>query len=201
MTCAEQAEAKAKEELSRCNRDTYLSRIKRTSSLIIVFLTINPCEKHAQITYEQGLAICDSLLKQRQEESGTEFVFIGRDCIVGAVAPQFTTSTIDGNVVDKEYFKGKVSVVNFWFITCPPCVAEIPVFNDMVGKFGTEDVNFLAIGRDRKDDVDEFLIEHPWQFDHIANGRTLIEETFRMRWGYPTTFILDKNATIVAVLH
>lgn len=165
-----------------------------------LFFIIVACNPDTPITYEQGLSHCDSLSKQRQEEIKTTFYSVGCDCINGASFPEFTASTMEGKVIDKEYFKGKVSVVNFWFITCPPCVEEIPVLNKVAAEFSNEPVNFLAIGRDWAEDITEFLEDHPWNFDHLA-GRSLIEEKIKMMWGYPMTFVLDKNATIVACFH
>ena len=43
----------------------------------------------------------------------------------GPMFPSFKGSDLEGNAVDESIFKGKVTVVNFWFSTCSPCVAEL----------------------------------------------------------------------------
>jgi len=40
--------------------------------------------------------------------------------------------------------KGKIFVINFWFLECKPCVIEIPELNKIVEKHKSEEVLFLA---------------------------------------------------------
>lgn len=121
-------------------------------------------------------------------------------CATGSVFPKFKSSTINNQVIDKHYFKGKISVVNFWFEGCAPCVAEIPGLHQLVKKYGKDKIHYLAISRDSKAEVMAFLEQHPWDFDHISNGESIIEETFKIPWGYPTTFIVDKKGIVVKAI-
>lgn len=163
----------------------------------LVCLLIFPACTHTEVkTYDEGLNHCDSLLQKSQQESPNQLVFSNRSCIIGSAFPDFMSETIAGEIIGSSYFNGKVSLVNFWFTTCPPCVSEIPDFNHIVEELGTEEFNYLAIGRDSEQDIEEFLSEHPWHFQHIA-GRGLIDDVFKIRWGYPTTFIVDKHGIIV----
>ncbi|MBK9012659.1 MAG: redoxin domain-containing protein [Saprospiraceae bacterium] len=73
----------------------------------------------------------------------------------------------------------------------------MPGFNEIVKKIGTKKVNYLAIGRDDTDRIKEFLGEHPWQFDQVQDGHNLVDNVFNLTWGFPTTFLVDKNGKIV----
>ena len=44
-------------------------------------------------------------------------------------------TTIDGEKYDTTSLKGKVVVLNFWFVDCPPCRKEIPELNKLVKKY------------------------------------------------------------------
>ncbi|MGK0324190.1 MAG: thiol-disulfide isomerase/thioredoxin, partial [Psychroserpens sp.] len=57
---------------------------------------------------------------------------------------------IEGNSHTLESLKGKVVVINFWFINCKPCVAEIPDLNKLKAKFNNKDAVFVAIALDSK---------------------------------------------------
>lgn len=166
------------------------------SGWLVVLLIFAACNPLDVPTYDQGLSRCDSLLRQSRQERPNQFVFSNRNCIIGSAIPDFTAQALSGKTIDVSYFRGKVSIVNFWFTTCPPCVVEIPDFNHIVEELGHKHVNYVAIGRDSEEDILEFLEEHPWHFEHIA-GRTIIDDVFKIKWGYPTTFIVDKHGIIV----
>ncbi len=164
---------------------------------ILAFLMISSCQETKILTYEEGLENCTRIRKEKQKANPNGIVFSRADCITGAQIPEFEGNTIDGKTINKELLKGKLSIINFWFITCPPCVAEIPGLNLIVEKYGTEKINYIAIGRDNVQDIEEFLKVHPWNFEHIPNGNEIIKNNFKIRWGFPTTFLLNKNAEII----
>ena len=92
---------------------------------------------------------------------------------------------------ERTHLEGKPTVINFWFTQCPPCIAEIPLLNQFVDKFGDE-VNFITISFDDKGKIERFLREQDFKFEHIANSRKQIIDLNIS--AYPTTLILDKNA-------
>ena len=45
------------------------------------------------------------------------------------LAPSFFGVTLDGARIDMNALKGKVVVLNLWFINCPNCIQEISLLN------------------------------------------------------------------------
>ncbi|QDW28197.1 TlpA family protein disulfide reductase [Pedobacter sp. KBS0701] len=73
---------------------------------------------------------------------------------------------MNGNKYDLRDSTGKIFVLNFWFINCPPCKSEIPQLNELVAKYkDNKDVVFLAIALDEKYDLKSFL--KSTTFDYI----------------------------------
>lgn len=124
-------------------------------------------------------------------------VLTNPDCMIGASAPEFSSLTLDGKPFTTLSLKGKITVLNFWMISCPPCIAEIPGLNNVLQKYGRENFNFVAIGMDDEKDVQKFLVSNPWSFDHVAAGSSLILDLFYIRWGFPTTFVFDQEGVII----
>ncbi len=91
---------------------------------------------------------------------------------------------------ERNHLEGKPTVINFWFTQCPPCIAEIPLLNDMVEKYGDQ-VNFISISFDDKGKIERFLKKQNFNFEHIVNSRKQISDLKIS--AYPTTLILDKN--------
>ncbi|MEO8172798.1 MAG: TlpA disulfide reductase family protein [Sediminibacterium sp.] len=91
---------------------------------------------------------------------------------------------------------GKVVVLNFWFINCPPCREEIPHLNDMVETFkDNKDVVFIAVALDGKYELQEFLKNTPYNYNVIDNGRYIAQQ-----YGinlFPTHVVLDKQGKVV----
>jgi thiol-disulfide isomerase/thioredoxin len=127
-------------------------------------LSLLACRTKKVFTYEEGLANCNKIKEEKKKENPNQLFYVGPDCMMGAQMPEFEATSMEGVAINKESLKGKVSIINFWFISCPPCVAEIPGFNVIVEKYGKDQINYIAIGRDRKKDIQEFLLEHPKRF-------------------------------------
>ena len=164
---------------------------------LLLIVSFWSCLGKENTTYKEGLLKCQEDTKVRQTQSPNGMAINRRECIIGCKIPELSSQTITGKIVDKNYFKGKSGIINFWFEGCPACVKEIPDLNDLVDKFGREDFYYLAIGRDSKEDIISFLEDHPWKFDQIVNGSDLLYDKFENIWGYPTTLVVDKNGVIV----
>jgi thiol-disulfide isomerase/thioredoxin len=84
----------------------------------------------------------------------------------------FINSTdVTGTLIPAEELKGKIVVINFWFIACPPCRYEIPELNRVAAAYKNDkDVVFLAITIDKKDDVTRFLKVAPFNFRVIPDS-------------------------------
>ena len=79
------------------------------------------------------------------------------DFQVGEVAPDFEATLLDGELLRLSALRGKVVVLNWWAISCAPCVAEIPALTELVRKYERESVEFVAIADNTSPEVVEFL--------------------------------------------
>ncbi|HEX5112016.1 MAG TPA: TlpA disulfide reductase family protein [Saprospiraceae bacterium] len=166
-------------------------------SLTILLISVSSCSYKKDNTYQDGLRSCREKVAQYQIKHPNTPALSAREDIIGYKIPELNTQTINGQKIDQKYFKGKFGIINFWFEGCPPCVKEIPDLNEMADKFGNDNLYYLAIGRDTKEDILLFLQDHPWKFDQIVNGTEVLDGIFENIWGYPTTLIVDRNGVIV----
>ena len=117
----------------------------------------------------------------------------------GQIAPQFITDTIDGETVSLTEFRGKPVVLNFWASWCGPCRVETPHFQRFSEEMG-DAITVIGVNQQERPEkiepfIDEFGVTYPIWLD--LNGR--ISQTYEI-FGLPTTYILDQNGVIVAIL-
>lgn len=111
-----------------------------------------------------------------------------------AIEP-FSTRDINGNKIKLKELRGKVVVLNFWFIGCPACMQEIPELNKLVDDYKSNpNVVFLALALDENYDLKKFLKTTPFNYDIIGGGR-YIADYYKINL-YPTSVVLDKEGKV-----
>lgn len=104
-------------------------------------------------------------------------------------------SDLNWNKFDMKKETGKIYVLNFWFINCPPCKAEIPDLNGLVEKYRkNKDVVFLAIALDDAVSLKSFLKQTPFKYNVIDDGRFYADK-YGVK-GYPTHVVVGKDGLI-----
>ncbi len=101
----------------------------------------------------------------------------------------------DGQQVNFESFRGQVIVVNLWATWCPPCVAEMPSFQELYKDYGDK-VVFLFVANDKPEKVDRFLLKHSYELPVFFQISRAPEEMNSN--SLPTTYVIDSKGNIVA---
>lgn len=116
---------------------------------------------------------------------------------------EFTTTDLDGNTVtSKELFAAnEITVVNCWGLWCGNCMremAELKEFHDRIQEKGCGVVGLEyeadwddEVVKDSKDALNGFGITYP----NVMIPEELVEELL----GFPTTFLVDKEGTVLCM--
>lgn len=115
--------------------------------------------------------------------------------VTGTEPESFSARTIAGKKVDLGRLKGKVVVLNFWFVNCPPCRQEIPELNQITREFANKEVVFLGIALDDQSQLEEFIKSIPFDYQLIASGSSITSQ-YGIR-AYPTHAVLGKDGKVV----
>lgn len=112
-------------------------------------------------------------------------------------APDFSLSTINGEILKLSDFKGKVIILDFWAMRCPPCRKEIPDFIKLYNKYKDKELVIIGVSLDR--DLDRLkTFCHDMGINYpIVIGTRELTETYGGIMYIPTTFVIDKNGNIV----
>lgn len=132
------------------------------------------------------------------EKAGKSISEEWRNCAVGKKLPAFNLATLSGDTINSTQFEGKIVVINFWFIGCHPCIAEIPGMNKLVAEYKNSNVEFLAITYETIKMLNEFFLpKYHLDFNIIPDAKKYITKAIGS--GYPTTFIADAKGIIKEV--
>ena len=99
-----------------------------------------------------------------------------------------------GNKVKISDFKGKVVVINFWFIACKPCTMEIPELNHVAAEYAGKDIVFLGVALDEAKALKKFLKEHPFDYRICAKSDQFANEMKVM--SFPTHFVIGRDGIL-----
>lgn len=114
----------------------------------------------------------------------------------GMNAPDFSVQTIDGETIAMSALRGKVVVLNFWFIGCPACMYEMPSLNLLKARFaGQDDVVFLSMTADKLSAVKRFNERERFDYTHAAEADSAMKMFGFV--GYPKNIVISKTGEIV----
>jgi thiol-disulfide isomerase/thioredoxin len=131
----------------------------------------------------------DEYYKTLPKPAASEFFTTGQ-----AIKP-FKVRDINGKKIDVKEWAGKTVVLNFWFIGCPPCRAEIPDLNKLAIKYkDNPNVLFIAMALDGDDEVKDFVKKNPLAYRVVGTGDDLAHQ-FKIHL-YPTNVVIDKEGKV-----
>ena len=108
--------------------------------------------------------------------------------------PDFELQNLKKHLKSNSDYIGKVTLINLWFTSCPPCITEIPYLNYLKDAYQDE-VNFVAITFDTKDKVDRFLERKPFHFEHLVDATTYLHKDLNNN-AFPKLILIDKKGTV-----
>jgi peroxiredoxin len=119
--------------------------------------------------------------------------------LVGTPAPEFSLADLKGNAVRLANLKGKIVFVNVWATWCEPCREEMPAMQALYEKLNGPDFEMLAVSADQsgRDVVERFVKSHALTFPVLPDPDLQVADRYQVT-GYPETFVIDRNGTIVA---
>ncbi len=170
-------------------------KITRSLAFSLFLLSFTACREAPTI---QAISYSDALKKCEPVREEHVIKFDG-NCVNGAFLPEFSTTDMTGKTVTNQDFKGKMRLLNFWFIECRPCIEELPDLIELSQKWDSGDFEIVSICLNKREDVAKFLLKNPIPYTILPDSEQLADEVFQNPFGYPANFLIDKNGVIVDV--
>ena len=120
--------------------------------------------------------------------------------------PAFEGTDLEGNPVTSELFKeNSVTVVNFWFSTCAPCIAELGELNELNEELKLKGGAVIGINADTIGGDESMIMEArsilekkgaAYQNIHFSADSEAGKLTYSIT-AFPTTVVVDRSGRIV----
>ncbi len=155
---------------------------------------------------EQIRGIEEEIAKLSKESSASDKSASDKSDSSSSVFSGFAGKDLDGNDVDESLFsKNAVTVVNFWFSGCKPCVAELPELNKLNETLKEMGGEVVGINTETLDDNQDGIKEAKKILEKQgASYRNLTFDSNSELGKYagnivafPTTILVDRNGNIV----
>ena len=144
---------------------------------------------------EKEIAASDSSSSSSSSSADSTGVFHG-----------FKGKDLDGNDVDDSLFaQNKVTVVNFWFSGCKPCVEELSKLNELNDKLKEMGGEVVGINTDTLDDnqdgikeAKEILKTKGASYKNLTfDSNSAVGNYIGNIMAFPTTVLVDKDGNII----
>ena len=114
----------------------------------------------------------------------------------GFPAPDFELENLEGDLISLSDYYGSIVLINFWATWCPPCRAEMPMFQDRYEHYGDQGFEILAVNYDAGlREVLTFQHEHDLSFPILIDASRRVQGLYGI-WSFPTSFIVDREGII-----
>jgi len=114
---------------------------------------------------------------------------------IGAVTylPEFNLPRLGGGRVRGADLRGRVTLVNFFYETCGPCIKEAPMLNAFRRKH--PEYNYLAVTGDTSAEAQRFVKERKLEWPVASEAGTLLSAV--QLKGFPTYLLVAANGRIL----
>lgn len=101
---------------------------------------------------------------------------------------------LEGEKYNLREAEGDVALVNIWATWCPPCIAEMPSFENLYATYN-DSVKFFFISYEQKEKLEAFLEKKNYSlpvFQPLSHAPQSLETS-----SLPTTYLISKSGEIV----
>lgn len=111
-------------------------------------------------------------------------------------APALTLPALDGGSVTLADLRGRVVLVNFWAVWCPPCRKEMPSMGRLADKLAGKPFTILGVNvGETPEEIRAFLKQVPVNFPIVLDSEGANLKAWSV-FAFPTSYVVDKKGKL-----
>ncbi len=104
--------------------------------------------------------------------------------------------SLDGGMVRLEQLRGRVVLVNFWAVWCPPCRKEMPSMARLATNMAGRPFTLLAVNAgEGPEEIRAFLKQVPVNFPILLDAEGANLKAWQV-FAFPTSYVVDKQGRV-----
>lgn len=125
----------------------------------------------------------------------TEVVAAGE---VGSLLPDFNVKDLQGHPIASTDLRGKVLIIDFWATWCGPCKQEMPGYQKLLDRYGSQGLAVVGIRSNAMADTESSLkfAKKVGVYYPLVVATDDLERKFGGIVGLPTTLLYDRHGIL-----
>jgi cytochrome oxidase Cu insertion factor (SCO1/SenC/PrrC family) len=122
-----------------------------------------------------------------------------RHALIGNSFDSFQSNDINGIAYSNKSLEGKITLINFWFKDCVPCIAEFNALNKLNSQFKTNNkFQIISFTFETSEDCKKVIKQYNIDFTIIPISES---ECYRLNYnnGFPVILIIDEQGKILFI--
>jgi peroxiredoxin len=118
---------------------------------------------------------------------------------IGENAKEFAINLLNGKKIKLSDYKGRVVLIDFWAVWCPPCREGIPFFKELYSKNKDKGFEIIGISLDTDEKkLNDFLKEKAIDWRISYSGKGWYDDTAKLYnvSTIPSIWIIDKSGKL-----
>lgn len=145
--------------------------------------------------FDQDIGVADLAIPKGFHEEKSD---LQPELAEGTVAPDLVLDGVDGKKIKLSKLRGKVVLLDYFFIGCYPCMRSLKPLNNIHEKYKKQNVEVVSItDRDSKEAVMKFRKNNNLKYPVYINAADAVK-TYHVS-GFPTFYVIDKKGKIANV--
>jgi beta-lactamase regulating signal transducer with metallopeptidase domain/peroxiredoxin len=121
--------------------------------------------------------------------------------LVGKVVPDFSATDLDGKPISLQQYRGKVVLLDFWAVWCPPCIVEMPNVKKVYDTYKDQGFDIIGVSLDTDETrLRNYLKENDISWRQIFSGQRWNSPLARQYHihAIPAPWLIAKDGTLIS---